>query len=259
MDLSSILNIYGEFGLLVLCGIVIIYLFIQNYKRRDEQDNYKNKRIEHKDETVENKFNALVDLLQKQNLEYQEQQQKNTELLIQNIINGITSHVPSSEENTKLTKIMEEIDNILQEILIETKADRVALVQYHNGGRGVNKQSFLKMSMTNEQVQLGIKPEIAIFKDQFRAGLSYLSKKLIENGFCFIEDVNNLQNVDNSMYEFMVSRDIQSQYCIAIHNQQKMIIGFITIEYKDKSLSNKNIIERAVEDKQKVVETLLSL
>lgn len=259
MDLHSMLNIYGEFGLLVLCGIVIIYLFVQEHKRRNNKDDEKDRKIEHKDEVLEDKFNALIDLLQKQNAEYQEQQAKNTEFLIQNIINGITNHVPSNEENTKLTKVTEEIDHILQQILLDTNASRVSLIQYHNGGRGVNKQSFLKMSMTNEQVQLGVKPVISSFKDQFRSGLAYLTRELNKYGICYISDYNTLQDVDNSMYEFMLDRGIQADYCIAVCNESKMVIGFISVEFINKDKANKDIINKALNDKQKVVETLLSL
>jgi hypothetical protein len=43
---------------------------------------------------------------------------------------------------------------MIKQMLIDTKADRAYVVQYHNGGRGINKQSFLKMSITNEEVQI---------------------------------------------------------------------------------------------------------
>ena len=72
-------------------------------------------------------------------------------------------------------QISQEIDKHLQAIITETNASRAALIQYHNGGRGINKQSFLKMSMTNEQIQLGVKPFINGFKDQFRSILRLCS------------------------------------------------------------------------------------
>ena len=74
----------------------------------------------------------MIELIQQQNQEYQDQQAKNTELLIQSVIQGVTNHVPSPEENDKLTKISEEIDKHLQQILLQTNASRANLVQYHN-------------------------------------------------------------------------------------------------------------------------------
>ncbi len=45
---------------------------------------------------------------------------------------GVTNHVPSQEENTKLTNVSTQINNHLQQILINTNASRANLVQYHN-------------------------------------------------------------------------------------------------------------------------------
>ena len=200
-----------------------------------------------------------LDKIYKQNLEYQEQQAKNTELLIQSIIQGVTSHVPSPEENLKLTKISNEIDNILQQILLETNASRVAVVQYHNGGKGINRQSFLKMSVTNEQVQLGVKPIMPEFKDQFRNVLSYFVKELDLKDFCYIPDCDQLKEVDTGMYEFLTSRDIQAKFGVAIHDSAHNIIGFICIEYIDKTKANLDIIDKSFNDKKQIIETLLNL
>lgn len=48
------------------------------------------------------------------------------------LFRGVTNHVPSQEENTKLTNVSTQINNHLQQILINTNASRANLVQYHN-------------------------------------------------------------------------------------------------------------------------------
>ena len=130
---------------------MIAYL---GFKRSHEDNKYKDKRLEKDKDKLDDRFDAMLQLIQEQNKTFQEQQMKNNEMLINSIVQGVTNHVPSGMENDKLTKIAEEIDKTLQQILIYTNADRVDLVQYHNGGKGVNRQSFLKMSMTNEQVKV---------------------------------------------------------------------------------------------------------
>lgn len=130
---------------------MIAYL---GFKRSHEDNKDKDKRLEKDKDKLDDRFDAMLQLIQEQNRTFQEQQMKNNEMLINSIVQGVTNHVPSDTENDKLTKIVEEIDKTLQQILIYTNADRVDLVQYHNGGKGVNRQSFLKMSMTNEQVKV---------------------------------------------------------------------------------------------------------
>ena len=264
MNFVDILKSYLEVGLLGLSGSVIIYLAYITIKRNNSKEikdsNSKDKRIDKKDSALEKRFDSILELLQQQNQIYQDQQIKNTETLINGIVNGILNHVPSTEENKKLTKVSEEIDKHLQDILIETGASRACLIQYHNGGRGINKQSFLKMSMTNEQVQLGITPMIKDFKDIFRSTLAYFVKELDEKGFCYINDYKTLKDKDISMYEFLSSRGVQAKYGLAIRDKDKnIVVGFVCIEFMNKDKVNLAKIEKVFKDKQVVMETLLSL
>ena len=249
---------YLEIGVLGICAILVACIAWFSFKRYHKDLDTKDKKIDKKDSDLEAKFNVMLEMIQKQNQEYQEQQSKNTELLIQSIINGITNHAPSPEENTKLTKITEEINHILQEMLIATGASRASLIQYHNGGKGVNRQSFLKMSMTNEQVQLGVKPIISTFKDQFRSVLAYFVKEINEKGYCYIDDFEDLRSIDAGTYEFLRDRGVEAKYGFAIHNTDNTI-GFVCIEYNDKSKARPDLVDKVFKDKQKVMETLLSL
>lgn len=82
------------------------------------------------------------------------------------------------------------------------------------------------MSMTNEQVQLGVKPVIQDFKDQFRSVLAYFTKELSNSGKCYIKDLEELQNIDPNMYEFLKDRGLQSKFGLAIHNKEGIVIRF---------------------------------
>lgn len=212
MEFITVIKSYVEIGVLGLCAVLTITIAWLYFKKSQSKEDEKDRHIYKQEDDLENKFNKMLELIQKQNQDYQNQQAKNTEMLMQNIINGVVSHVPSVEENNKLTRVTEEIDKDLQEILIETKASRTSLVQYHNGGKGINKQSFLKMSMTNEQVQLGVKPFISDFKDQFRSVLSYFVKELNDKGYCYIENYESMINKDTSMYEFLKDREIEAKF-----------------------------------------------
>lgn len=212
MEFITVIKSYVEIGVLGLCAVLTITIAWLYFKKSQSKEDEKDRHIYKQEDDLENKFNKMLELIQKQNQDYQNQQAKNTEMLMQNIINGVVSHVPSVEENNKLTRVTEEIDKDLQEILIETKASRTSLVQYHNGGKGINKQSFLKMSMTNEQVQLGVKPFISDFKDQFRSVLSYFVKELNDKGYCYIENYESMIDKDTSMYEFLKDREIEAKF-----------------------------------------------
>lgn len=250
---------YLEIGILGLCAILVVSMAWFYFKRTQTDADKKDKKIDNKDKVIEDKYASMFELLQNQLKEYQEQQAKNMELLIQTVLNGVNHTGPTPEENHRLTKVAEEIDKQLQEMLITTDASRCSLVQYHNGGKGVNRQSFLKMSMTNEQVQLGVKPIISTFRDQFRSALSFFTKEINDTGFCYIDNFEDMQGIDTSMYEFLRDRGVEAKYGMAIHNKEGLIVGFVCIEYNKREKSRPDIVDRVFKDKQKVMETLLSL
>lgn len=255
MEFADVAKNYIELGLTGLSAIIIIWLFVLTFHRNNDKDDEREERANKKEDNMENRFDEMLELIKKQNEEYQKQQSE----MINQIINGVTNHVPSAEDNSKLIKITEEVDSVLAEILKETGADRVNLVQYHNGGRGINKQAFLKMSITNEQVKFGVKTFMSDFKDQFRSVLAYFVKELNDNGECYISDVEDLKNIDNSMYDYMKEKGIESKFGIAIRNHEDTVIAFVSVEFINKELADINKIDRVLKDSRKVFETLLSL
>jgi len=255
MEFADVAKNYIELGLTGLSAIIIIWLFVLTFHRNNDKDDEREERANKKEDNMENRFDEMLELIKKQNEEYQKQQSE----MINQIINGVTSHVPSAEDNSKLIKITEEVDSVLAEILKETGADRVNLVQYHNGGRGINKQAFLKMSITNEQVKFGVKTFMSDFKDQFRSVLAYFVKELNDNGECYISNVEDLKNIDNSMYDYMKEKGIESKFGIAIRNHEDTVIAFVSVEFINKELADINKIDRVLKDSRKVFETLLSL
>ena len=260
MSWAELVKVYVEIGILGLCGILTVLIAYLGFKRSKEDNKSKDKRLSKNQDKLDDRFDTMLKMIQEQNRAFQEQQLKNNEMLINNIVQGVTNHVPSSEENTKLTRITEEIDKTLQQLLIYTDADRVDLVQYHNGGKGVNKQSFLKMSMTNEQVKVGVKPFMSEFKDQFRSVIAYITRSLNEKGFCYINDAEEVKDKDPGTYEFLINRGIESKYCMAIHNTQDgSVIAFVCVEYIKKETARPDLVDKAFKEKQNVFETLLNL
>ena len=177
--------------------------------------------------------------------------------LFNKLLDGINNHTLSKEENEKISKIEVEIQNILKEALDETKSARVSFVRYHNGGRGLNKLSFLKMSMTNEVVKIGVQPFISEFQNQFRAMFSYWINEIDTKGYCDIENIEDMKLKDTSMYEFLKTRNIQAKFRIGIKNDENTTISFIYIEFLYKDNMNKEKLVKSLKKKKIKLETLL--
>ena len=122
----------------------------------------------------------------------------------------------------------------------------------------MNGLSFLKMSMTNESVKLGLSSLMPEFQNVFRSFFAYLCEKLIKDGYCYVDDINTLKDVDTTMYEFLYSRDVQSIYSIPIENKNGTVIGFIYIEFTNGDNVDKEQVEHCLHDKKIRIETLLN-
>lgn len=271
-EFAPILQAYTEVGILGLLAILVIILIWRSFDRKGKDDDWKKDKIDEKDKNIDKntefitqQLDELTDLIKKQNEAYQEFQQdmisksqNMNEQLIEKIVDGVYYRVPSTSENHRLTKINNEIDTILQDILVETNASRVNLVQFHNGGKGINKQAFLKMSMTNERIQLNVKPFMGEFKDQFRSVLGYFVNEISTKGHCYIDNVDEMLEKDIGMYEFMCNRGIESKYGYAIHDKERVVIAFICAEFIDKKDANRTVIDTSFKEHYREIERLLN-
>ena len=259
MTFPEVFKAFLEIGILGLCAVMMIIIFYENHKRSHQTDDEKNKLLTDNFKGLNDKMDNMVNNITAQNNRFIEFQEKQSDKLINAVIHGVVNHVPSSEESTKLTNISNTIDKILQEILLETGASRASLVQYHNGGKGINQQAFLKMSMTNEKTQLGVKSIMSECKDQFRSALGYFINKINDEGHCCIFNVDEIKDVDIGMYELMLTRGIEAKCGFGIHNEDKMIIAYICVEFEDKTKAKQEVIRKSFMDHYREVERLLNL
>ena len=262
---ADVLKAFLEVGLLGLCAVMVIIIFYENYKKGSKVDDQKNKFFANNFEKLSNKLDGVYSKIQEQNnkfFEMQEQhyieEKKQNAELVQAIIYGVTSHVPSVEETDKLTEISKKIDLALHSIRKETGANRAYLIQYHNGGKGLNQQAFLKMSMTNEDVASNTKPAITEFKDQFRSSLGYFVNTINEENKCYIDNLEDIKTKDIGVYEFMKLRNVTGIYGYAVRGAQNNVIAFIGLEYIGGVKANIKVIDKVFKENHKIFDTLLN-
>ena len=151
MEWIEVAKTIAELGIMVVCSALVVTIFWLNYKRSNNKDDKK-----------DDKIDDIMNKIQEQN-----------DMLVNQIIKGVTGHTLSSEENTVLTQVELQINDCLKRVQQKTNASRVSLVRYHNGNKGMDGLSFLKMSMTNECVKIGIQPIMQEFQNYFRSFLPY--------------------------------------------------------------------------------------
>ena len=220
-----------------LAILIVFILYIKGNQKRDKE--YETEREEQR----------------KRNEELQE----NYNSMIQDIIKGVSKKHLTHVKNKNIGKIEKEINDIINQILLETGASRVCIVKYHNGNKDMTGKSFLKMSMTNEVVNLGVAPMMSDFRDLFRSLLAYWCHEIETKECCIISDVEDLKDIDITMYQYLTVRNIEAKYGIGLKDNDGNIIGFICIEYLNKSdFDLKKINNVMIKDFPRI-ETLVSL
>ena len=220
-----------------LAILIVFILYIKGNQKRDKE--YEAERKEQK----------------KRN----EELQKNYNSMIQDIIKGVSKKHLTPVESKNIGKIEKEINDIINQILLETGASRVCIVKYHNGNKDMTGKSFLKMSMTNEVVNLGVAPMMSDFRDLFRSLLAYWCHEIETKECCIISDTEDLKDIDITMYQYLTVRNIEAKYGIGLKDNDGNIIGFICIEYLNKSdFDLKKINNVMIKDFPRI-ETLVSL
>ena len=218
MTITEIATLVEKIGIGLTCTVVLIYIFVSEYRRRKDIDTKKedqklkqeqtqNDYQLEKDKKLQEMYQSMFDMMTKQN-----------QMMTEKIVKEVTSHTITPEENVALSLIEEQINTCLKRVLEKCNASRVGLVRFHNGGRDMNRLSFLKMSLTNEVIKTGLKPLQPEFQNMFRSFFHYWCGELNDSGHCYIDNVEDLIEKDPSMYEFLKSRrnkfNVRSSYCI---------------------------------------------
>lgn len=228
MTFETIMRLITDAGIGVVCAGVIVFLF---YK------------------IIMKEMKAAEELRKSS-------EEQNKEMLKHILEYTPYSITPKKYEET--VSIDKDIDEILCKLRDTTKSSRTFLVTFHNGGKDLSGLSFLKMSMRNEVCAEGIKSIQSEFQNIFRSNMAYWCNELTDKGYCYIDNIEDLKNVDNCLYDFLSIRNIKSKYGIAVNNNDGHIIGFLCTEYVSEREVSLDQIEHCLNDKRNKIEALLN-
>lgn len=185
--------------------------------------------------------------------------QEKYDTIVKDVISGIAAKHLTPTESKKIAIVEKQINDTINIIQKETNASRVCLVKYHNGNKDMTGKSFLKMSMTNEVVNLGIAPMMADFKDVFRSLLAYWCHEIETKESCIIANTEDIKDIDITMYQYLCVRHIESKYGVALRDNDNNIIGFICIEFLNKDDFDLEKIKESMNKNFPKIEALMSV
>jgi hypothetical protein len=139
----------------------------------------------------------------------------------------------TSSDYVKQIKNENNIAPLLNDIRIETGADRVVILQYHNGIHSIANNSLLKLSMTHERISMYTSSIMNVVQNWPANYLSSINDEIF-NRLCVkypsIEDMCNTPGLRGA-YEQFKDFGIKSMYCFPIADSKGRIFGIGMVQY----------------------------
>jgi hypothetical protein len=151
------------------------------------------------------------------------------------------------------------LNNVVMQLMYETKADRVLLAEYHNGSSNVSGVPFLKWSVTFEaftdEMEYGVANEyqqqqITLYPFITHIGENYLYRGFVET---------DLKAIDKSYAYKLLSNRIEYIIVSQIVNNKGSKCGMLILEYTDASVIDEYVVKQKLHRASQECAALLTL
>lgn len=128
-----------------------------------------------------------------------------------------------------------EIITRMEELKELLGADRVQVYDFHNGGHYANGRSALKTSCTYEVVRAGIKATQQHLQAVPLSCIPHFTRKLLNDNTFDVTDLEDLKDTMPSTYNLKKELGVKSFYDVILNNKEGEPIGFLGVQYVNKS------------------------
>lgn len=151
------------------------------------------------------------------------------------------------------------LNNVVMQLMYETKADRVLLAEYHNGSSNVSGVPFLKWSVTFEaftdEMEFGVANEyqqqqITLYPFITHIGENYLYRGFVET---------DLKAIDRSYAYKLLSHRVEYIIVSQIVNNKGSKCGMLILEYTDASVIDEFVVKQKLHRASQECAALLTL
>lgn len=151
------------------------------------------------------------------------------------------------------------LNNLVVQLMYETKADRVLLAEYHNGSSNVSGIPFLKWSVTFESFRDEIGFSVANDYQQQQITLypfiTHIGENYLYRGFVETE----LKDIDKSYAYKLLSHRIEYIIVSQIVNCKGSKCGMLILEYTDASVIDEFVVKQKLHKASQECASLLTL
>ena len=237
MSLESLIKLFEQYGwpgVLAIVAILIVYYFITKKDKKSL-------------DTINKGFTGLADTMAKQNehlIDAITQSNTQTQERLFDLVNKSIENKEQQKQKTHKksldtrTEISEPVDDILFDILLQTNAQRVVMIEFHNSKENLDGLSFLWYDIQHEKQQKGIQTLSSKAKNLQATNLRPIIKRINQSKTHIIHlDANDIEEIYNEstvFYSYM--KEINAShviYCGIYNTETNELIGMIAIEFQE--------------------------
>lgn len=140
---------------------------------------------------------------------------------------------PKKHDYKKQIKMEADVSAILRNIRHDLHADRVCILQYHNGVSSIADNSLLKVSMSHESLSLNIKAVMQEVQGWFANSLGSINSEIFDGRYVKHVKLDEMENDPElrSVNQYLKQNKVQSIYCFPVTDVYGKTFGIGSVQY----------------------------
>ena len=152
-----------------------------------------------------------------------------------NNIREISKNINFKKATDYKKQIKNEVDvsTILRSLRHDLHADRVCVLQYHNGVHSIADNSLLKVSMSHESLSLNVSSVMNEVQNWFANSLGDINSDIFDGKYIAHYNINEIatQPELRSIYQYLMQKGVKSFYCFPVTDVYGRTFGIGVVQY----------------------------
>ena len=167
---------------------------------------------------------------------------------------------PKKPDYKKQIKMEADVSAILRNIRHDLHADRVCILQYHNGVHSIADNSLLKLSMSHESLSLNVRSVMQEVQNWFANSLGSINSEIFDGRYIKHVKVHEMDDEPElrSVSQYLKQNGVKSIYCFPVTDVYGKTFGIGIVQYTRKEYDLDGEWIRWARDRFIAVGTLLA-
>jgi hypothetical protein len=135
-----------------------------------------------------------------------------------------------------------EVQQLIHDVMLVAHADRIGIMEFHNGQQSISGIPWLRMSMKYEDCRVGLLPIAEQLQAHHTSLYPVFLKGLFSHEYVILDDNHRDASKADTAYELLVLQEESHSLCVALRDLHGSPMGYVTLK-KNTDFSDEDIAE----------------